>query len=70
MKTIEEIAAIIRPEAAWEEQRWGTPVSGWESSVDYMIRFCDGRAQQMIDSLCGQLGLNKQQREYYFGELE
>ena len=70
VKTIEEIAAIIRPEAAWEEQRWGTPVSGWESSVDYMIRFCDGRAQQMIDSLCGQLGLNKQQREYYFGELE
>lgn len=70
VKTIEEIAAIIRPEAAWEEARWGTPVESWEASVDYMIRFCDGRAQQMIDSLCGVLNLNKQQREYYFGNLE
>lgn len=70
VKTIEEIAAIIRPEAQWEQERWGTPVSGWESTVDYMIRFCDGRAEQMINSLCGMLGFTQQEREYYFGSLE
>lgn len=70
VKTIEEIADTIRPEAAWEQQRWGTPVSSWEAAVDYMIRFCDGRGQEMINSLCGQLGFTSQEREYYFGELE
>lgn len=70
INTIHEIADSIRSEAAWEEERWGTPVSGWESAVNYMVRFCDGRAQQMINSLCGQLGLTKQEREYYFGDLE
>ena len=68
--TIEEIAAIIRPEAQWEQKRWGTSVSAWESSVNYMIRFCDGRAQEMIDSLCSVMNLSKLQREYYFGRLE
>ena len=29
VKTIREIAAVIRPETQWEEQRWGTPVKGW-----------------------------------------
>lgn len=70
VNSIREIADTIRPEAAWEEERWGTPVSGWQSAVDYMIRFCDGRTQQMINSLCAQLGLSKQQRQYYFGDLE
>lgn len=70
VKTIKEIAAVIRPETQWEQQRWGTPVKGWEESVDYMIRFCDGRAQEMIDSLCAVLNLSKLQREYYFGSLE
>lgn len=70
VKTIEEMAAIIRPEAQWEEERWGTPVNGWESTVDYMIRFCDGRGQEMINSLCGLLGFSQVEREYYFGNLE
>jgi hypothetical protein len=70
VKTIEEMAAIIRPEAQWEEERWGTPVKGWESTVDYMIRFCDGRGQEMINSLCGLLGFSQMEREYYFGNLE
>lgn len=67
---IDEMAATIRPETAWEEARWGTTVESWEGMVDYMIRFCDGRAQEMIDSLCLQLGFSKQERETYFGHLE
>lgn len=70
VKTIEEIADTIRPETVWEEQRWGTPVQGWESAVDYMIRFCDGRGEEMINSLCAHLGFNQEQREHYFGRLE
>lgn len=67
---IHSIADTIRPEAAWEEQRWGTPVSGWESCVNYMIRFCEGRGEEMIDSLCWQLNFSQEQREQYFGHLE
>ena len=67
---IDEMAATIRSEAKWEEKRWGTSVASWEGMVNYMKRFCDGRAQEMIDSLCLQLGFSKQQREEYFGHLE
>ena len=68
--TINEIADEIRPETVWEEKRWGTPVSGWQSAVDYMIRFCDGRGEEMINSLCWMLNLDSEQREFYFGDLE
>ena len=67
---IDEMAATIRSEAEWEEKRWGTTVTSWEGMVSYMKRFCDGRAEEMIDSLCLQLGFSKQQREKYFGHLE
>ena len=67
---IDAMAANIRAEAAWEEKRWGTTVTSWENMVKYMKRFCDGRAEEMIDSLCQQLGFSKAQREHYFGHLE
>lgn len=67
--TIDKMAAEIRPEAAREEARWGTPVSGWENEVAYLKQFCDGRSKQMIDSLCRQLGFTQAQREKYFGEI-
>lgn len=68
--TINHMADTIRPEAAWEAVRWGTPVYNWENTVTDMIRFCDGRSQEMIDSICRQLHLTKEQREAYFGHLE
>lgn len=68
--TINQMADIIRPEAAWEEARWGTSVYDWENTVEEMIRFCDGRAEQMIDSLCQKLHFTGEQREAYFGHLE
>lgn len=67
---IEQMADTIRNEVQWEEKRWGTSVVNWENMVDYMIQFCDGRAQEMIDSLCIQLGFSMQEREAYFGDLE
>ena len=70
IQTIEDIAAIIRPEAAWEEKRWGTPVVSWEETVKFMIRHCDGRAEEMINSLCGLLGFTEEERAHYFGKLE
>lgn len=68
--TIDEMAEIIRPETPWEEERWGTPVQGWENMVDSMRRFCDGRAEAMINNICSVLGLTAQERESYFGHLE
>ncbi len=67
---IDDMAAVIRPEASWEEARWDTPVYGWEAMVNYMIDFCDGRAGEMINSLCKQLRFTEEQREAYFGDLE
>lgn len=67
---INHMADTIRPEAAWEAQRWGTPVYNWEATVREMIDFCDGRAQQMIDSICLELRFTPEEREAYFGHLE
>ena len=70
IETIQEMAAIIRPEAPWEEARWGTPVAGWENTVKNLIQFCDGRAQELIDNLCQTVHFTKEEREQYFGHLK
>lgn len=67
---IRQMADTIRPETVWEQARWGTPRGSWEHTVQEMIDFCDGRAREMIDSLCLELGLSKAEREAYFGDLE
>lgn len=67
---ITQMADQIRPETEGEEERWGTPTESWEYTVKEMLRFCDGRAKKMIDSLCARLGFTKQEREMYFGHLE
>lgn len=67
---ITSMAAEIRQEASWEQLRWGTPVAGWENTVQEMLKFCNGRSAQMIQSLCDQLNLTSQQRAHYFGDLE
>lgn len=68
--TIERMASEMRPEASWEAKRWDTPVKNWENTVQDMIRFADGRAKQMISSLCKQLNFTAEEREKYFGHLE
>lgn len=68
--TIERMASEMRPEAAWEAKRWQTPVKNWENTVQDMIRFVDGRAKQMINSLCKELHFTAAEREKYFGDLE
>jgi len=70
IKVIERMASEMRPEAAWEAKRWQTPVRGWENTVQDMIRFVDGRAKQMINSLCKELNFTAREREKYFGHLE
>ena len=67
---INQMADTIRPEAAWEATRWPTPVKNWENTVKEMLRFCDGRAQELIDNLCSEVGFTAQERETYFGHLE
>ena len=70
IRLIREMAEEIRPETAGEEARWGTSRESWEHAVEEMIQFCNGRAKQMIDTLCYRLGFTQQEREYYFGDLE
>ena len=69
MQTIDEIAAVIRPEVPLEGERWGCPPDTWEKLVVEMKDYCDGRAKAMIDSLCTRVGFSAQEREAYFGDL-
>lgn len=66
---IERMEDIIRTETILEEARWGTPVSKWERFVADMRDFCDGRALEMIESLCYELGFTESQKTSYFGDL-
>ena len=67
---INQMADTIRDEAEWEYERWETPVFNWERTVEYMIDFCDGRTQEMIDDFCRQMVFTEEEREAYFGHLE
>ena len=69
MQTIDEIAAVIRPETPMEGERWGCPPESWENLVVEMKEYCDGRALTMIDSLCIRVGFTPEEREAYFGDL-
>lgn len=66
---IRDMADQIRSETPNEQARWGTPTWGWESAVQEMVDFCDGRAKQMIDSFCIRVGFTKEEKERYFGNL-
>ena len=52
LKTIDEMAAHIANEAVYEQQRWHTPVSGWEAVVKDMKRYCTGHAERMRNDFC------------------
>ena len=66
---IDEMADGIRNEIPRESARWGSSVQQWEATVELMRKYCNGRSEKMIDSLCSYLGFSTQQKEYYFGEL-
>jgi hypothetical protein len=62
-------AERIEGEVLLEQERWGTPVSGWDRFVRDMINFCDGRTEQMIDSFCSVAGYKKNQKQEVFASL-
>lgn len=66
---IDEMAASIRSEIPGDGKRWDYSVSGWESAVQEMKDFCDGRAKEMINSLCEMCHFTAAEKESYFGEL-
>ena len=66
---IDQMADSIRDEMPRESARWGSSVRQWETTVELMRKYCNGRSEKMIDSLCSYLGFSTQQKEYYFGEL-
>ncbi len=69
LQTLDGMADTIREEIVLDAARWKYPVSGWEYERNYLRNFCDGRARQMIDNFCSELGLTSQEREAYFGHL-
>lgn len=69
IRRIDEMAAVIRDETVNEQERWGTPVLNWELLVEDMKEYCDGRASQMINSLCSYMHFTLEEKDYYFGEL-
>ena len=69
LQTIDEIAAIIRPETPGEGERWGCSPEMWEKLVVEMKQYCTGRADTMINSLCGWVGFSPEEKQEYFGDL-
>lgn len=67
--TIDMLADTIRDEIPRENERWGCPPATWERFVQNMRDFCDGRAEEMIDSLCSYLHFTREEKYAYFGDL-
>ena len=67
-KTIDEMAAVIADEAVYEQQRWGTPVSGWEAVVNDMKRYCTGHAERMKNDFCAVANWSRTELDKYFEE--
>ena len=66
--TIDRLAQGIRSETDNEQQRWGTPVSGWEAVVNDMKRYCTGHAERMKNDFCNVAGMYRSQLDEYFEE--
>jgi len=67
-KTIDEMAAVLANEAVYEQQRWGTPVSGWEAVVKDMKRYCTGHAERMKNDFCLAVNWSRAELDAYFEE--
>ena len=67
-KTIDEMAAVLQNEAVYEQQRWGTPVSGWEAVVKDMKRYCTGHAERMKNDFCLAVNWSRAELDAYFKE--
>jgi len=68
-RTIDEIAAIIRPETPMEGERWGCSPEMWEKLVVELKDYCTGRSDALINSLCTWVGFSAEEKETYFGDL-
>ena len=68
--TINMLADRVRGEVPLEKERWGGTTRQWEAMVASLINFCDGRAEEMVDSICSVLHLTDAERTYYFGDLD
>ena len=67
--TIDMMADTIRNEAALDAERWGFYAHNWEKTVVGLRDYCDGRAVQLINSFCAEVGFTKQEKQEYFGHL-
>lgn len=67
--TVDMIAASIRDEIPLERARWGSTAHQWEKMVTQLKNYCDGRAVEMVNSLCSHLGFTKDEKAHYFSEV-
>ena len=66
---IDALAAQIRDELPLEKERWGGKVSRWERMVNDLHDFVNGRAEEMIHSICRNTDFTAEEEAAYFGEL-
>lgn len=66
---IDVMTENIRNEAALDAERWGFYTHNWEKTVVALRKYCDGRAVQLINSFCSEVGFSKQEKQEYFGHL-
>ena len=66
---IEKLRAIVAPEAGRDAARWGLSANTFDSQLDRLTNYADGRAAEMANSARGYFGLTPDQAAMYFGPL-
>lgn len=68
LATIERMEEHIRSETPYEEQRWNTPIYGWEMVIKNLKRHCTGRAEYMKADFRAAVNWSKEEMAVYFKE--
>ena len=64
---IDELHAIVEPEAARDLQRWGLDASYFPNNYRRLCSFTEGRAAEMMNAAKAYFGLTEEQAQKYFG---
>ena len=67
---IDEVAAEIRPEITRDRERWGSTLDRWESMVNDLHKFANGRAAGMVTYLNNYIAVTQSDRDTYFSNVK
>ena len=69
LKTIDSMCDSIRTEVVRDGERWDYDLKNWEQVVRPLVKYCDGRAREIINSYCDYVNFSDEEIQTYFGHL-